>query len=96
MSAMPEAITAAAEPGARPPEAGRDPHGGSTAVRRRRGADMMPTVLLIDDEVRSLDAMRRTLEEAFTSEFKGLKVIIAEGECQLERQRRIKPWIAGL
>jgi indolepyruvate ferredoxin oxidoreductase alpha subunit len=23
-------------------------------------------------------------------------VIIAEGECQLERQRRIKPWIAGL
>jgi hypothetical protein len=23
-------------------------------------------------------------------------VIVAEGECQLERQRRIKPWIAGL
>lgn len=43
-----------------------------------------------------VDAMRRTLEEAFTSDFDGLKVIIAEGECQLERQRRIKPWIAGL
>ncbi|MBL8348803.1 MAG: indolepyruvate ferredoxin oxidoreductase, partial [Burkholderiaceae bacterium] len=41
-------------------------------------------------------AMRRTLEEAFTSDFSGLKVIIAEGECQLERQRRIKPWIASL
>ena len=41
-------------------------------------------------------AMRRTLEQAFTSDFTGLKVIIAEGECQLERQRRIKPWIAGL
>ena len=41
-------------------------------------------------------AMRRTLEDAFTAEFTGLKVIIAEGECQLERQRRIKPWIAGL
>lgn len=41
-------------------------------------------------------AMRRTLESAFTSDFNGLKVIIAEGECQLERQRRIKPWIAGL
>jgi indolepyruvate ferredoxin oxidoreductase alpha subunit len=40
--------------------------------------------------------MRRTLEEAFTTPFTGLKVIIAEGECQLERQRRIKPWIAGL
>ncbi len=41
-------------------------------------------------------AMRKTLTEAFTSDFNGLKVVIAEGECQLERQRRIKPWIAGL
>ena len=40
--------------------------------------------------------MRATLTDAFTSDFNGLKVIIAEGECQLERQRRIKPWIAGL
>ena len=43
-----------------------------------------------------VDKMRRTFDEAFTSGFNGLKVIIAEGECQLERQRRIKPWIAGL
>jgi indolepyruvate ferredoxin oxidoreductase alpha subunit len=43
-----------------------------------------------------VDKMRRTFDEAFTSDFNGLKVIIAEGECQLERQRRIKPWIAGL
>lgn len=27
---------------------------------------MMPKVLLVDDEVRSLDAMRRTLDEDFT------------------------------
>ena len=40
--------------------------------------------------------MQATLTEAFTTEFQGLKVIVAEGECQLERQRRIKPWIAGL
>jgi indolepyruvate ferredoxin oxidoreductase alpha subunit len=40
--------------------------------------------------------MKKTLTEAFTSDFNGLKVIVAEGECQLERQRRIKPWIAGL
>jgi indolepyruvate ferredoxin oxidoreductase, alpha subunit len=40
--------------------------------------------------------MRATLTEAFTSPFNGLKVIVAEGECQLERQRRIKPWIASL
>ncbi|HZY20028.1 MAG TPA: indolepyruvate ferredoxin oxidoreductase subunit alpha [Ramlibacter sp.] len=43
-----------------------------------------------------VDEMRRTLVEAFTSDFDGLKVIVAEGECQLERQRRIKPWIANL
>ena len=41
-------------------------------------------------------AMRRTFDEAFTTDFAGLKVIIAEGECQLERQRRIRPWIASL
>lgn len=35
--------------------------------------------------------MRDTLREAFTTNFKGLKVIVAEGECQLERQRRIRP-----
>ncbi len=40
-----------------------------------------------------VEKMRKTFDEAFTSEFNGLKVIIAEGECQLERQRRIKPWI---
>jgi len=43
-----------------------------------------------------VDKMRATLNEAFTTDFSGLKVIVAEGECQLERQRRIKPWIAGL
>jgi indolepyruvate ferredoxin oxidoreductase, alpha subunit len=43
-----------------------------------------------------VEKMRETLKEAFTSNFNGLKVIVAEGECQLERQRRIKPWIANL
>lgn len=38
-----------------------------------------------------VEKMRRTLLEAFQTPFKGLKVIVAEGECQLERQRRIKP-----
>ena len=40
--------------------------------------------------------MRQVLKEALTTEFSGLKVIIAEGECQLERQRRIRPWLASL
>ena len=43
-----------------------------------------------------VEQMRGTRTEAFTSDFNGLKVIIAEGECQLERQRRIKPWIQSL
>ena len=43
-----------------------------------------------------VDTMRRTLVEAFTSDFAGLKVIVAEGECQLERQRRLRPWLAAL
>ncbi|MFN7195872.1 MAG: thiamine pyrophosphate-dependent enzyme, partial [Hylemonella sp.] len=43
-----------------------------------------------------VEQVRRTLVEAFTTDFSGLKVIVAEGECQLERQRRIKPWIASL
>jgi indolepyruvate ferredoxin oxidoreductase alpha subunit len=43
----------------------------------------------------AVDTMRRTLEEAFTTDFAGLKVIIAEGECQLERQRRVRRWRAA-
>jgi indolepyruvate ferredoxin oxidoreductase alpha subunit len=38
-----------------------------------------------------VEDMKATLKEAMTTDFAGLKVIIAEGECQLERQRRIKP-----
>jgi indolepyruvate ferredoxin oxidoreductase alpha subunit len=36
----------------------------------------------------------KTLKEAMTTDHKGLKVIIAEGECQLERQRKLRPQIA--
>jgi indolepyruvate ferredoxin oxidoreductase alpha subunit len=43
-----------------------------------------------------VDDMRRTLIDAFTTDFPGLKVIIAEGECELERSRRVKPWRAKL
>ncbi len=38
-----------------------------------------------------VETMKETLKEAMTTDFQGLKVIIAEGECQLERQRRLKP-----
>ena len=36
-----------------------------------------------------------TLKDAMTTDYPGLKVIIAEGECQLERQRRIRPRLAA-
>jgi indolepyruvate ferredoxin oxidoreductase, alpha subunit len=36
----------------------------------------------------------KVYKEAMTSKYQGLKVIVAEGECQLERQRRIKPVLA--
>ncbi|MBO21527.1 MAG: indolepyruvate ferredoxin oxidoreductase [Rhodospirillaceae bacterium] len=38
----------------------------------------------------SVDVMVDTLREAMTTEFDGLKVIIADGECMLARQRRLK------
>jgi indolepyruvate ferredoxin oxidoreductase alpha subunit len=40
--------------------------------------------------------MARTLREALTTPQGGLKVIVAEGECQLERQRRLRPAVASL
>jgi len=36
----------------------------------------------------------KTLREAMNAPEKGLKVIIAEGECQLERQRKLRPVVA--
>jgi len=41
-----------------------------------------------------VEEMVNTLEEAMSTEEGGLKVIIADGECQLERQRRLKPRVA--
>jgi indolepyruvate ferredoxin oxidoreductase alpha subunit len=36
----------------------------------------------------------KAYREAMTSPEKGLKVIVAEGECQLERQRRLRPEVS--
>jgi len=38
-------------------------------------------------------AMVKTLKDAMTSKLGGLKVIVAESECQLARQRRLRPLI---
>ena len=42
-----------------------------------------------------VSTMVKALREARTTRQKGLKVIIAEGECQLARQRRLKPAVAS-
>jgi len=42
----------------------------------------------------SVSVMVDTLKEAMKTAERGLKVIIADGECQLARQRRIRPQIA--
>ncbi|MEJ8574890.1 indolepyruvate ferredoxin oxidoreductase subunit alpha [Microbaculum marinum] len=39
----------------------------------------------------SVSTMRKTLKAAMDAPEKGLKVIVADGECQLARQRRVKP-----
>ncbi|MFZ2388703.1 MAG: indolepyruvate ferredoxin oxidoreductase subunit alpha [Polaromonas sp.] len=44
----------------------------------------------------SLTQMRDTLREALTTKEKGPKVIIAQSECMLNRQRRVKPQIRQL
>jgi indolepyruvate ferredoxin oxidoreductase, alpha subunit len=46
-------------------------------VRRVRTYDMAETL--------------KVLREAFTTSYRGPKVIVAEGECQLNRQRRVRP-----
>ena len=43
-----------------------------------------------------VDGMMDTLRDALTSDEKGLKVVIADGECELARQRRVKPALAKL
>ncbi|OGA26629.1 MAG: indolepyruvate ferredoxin oxidoreductase [Betaproteobacteria bacterium RIFCSPLOWO2_02_FULL_68_150] len=40
-------------------------------------------------------AVAATLKQAMSTDHKGLKVIIADGECQLERQRRLRPQVAA-
>jgi len=42
-----------------------------------------------------VDKMANALRGAMTSAYSGLKVIIADAECQLERQRRLRPQVAA-
>lgn len=44
----------------------------------------------------SLDQMRGALREALTTSTRGPKVVVAQSECMLNRQRRVKPQIRQL
>ncbi|MDH3319335.1 MAG: indolepyruvate ferredoxin oxidoreductase subunit alpha [Betaproteobacteria bacterium] len=77
-----------------PPPQARDASGRSAVHADRTienalaglGVNWVKTVSTYD-----VAKMKRTLTEALTTEAQGLKVIIADGECQLERQRRVRP-----
>jgi indolepyruvate ferredoxin oxidoreductase, alpha subunit len=45
------------------------------------------------DRTYDLKAMKRTLKEALTSKEKGPKVLVAQSECMLNKQRRLKPQV---
>jgi indolepyruvate ferredoxin oxidoreductase alpha subunit len=77
-----------------PPAQARDASGRSAVHADRTieqalaglGVSWVKTVYTYD-----VARMKKTLTEALTTETQGLKVIVAEGECQLERQRRVRP-----
>jgi indolepyruvate ferredoxin oxidoreductase alpha subunit len=80
-----------------PPEQARDAALGASAVHADRtiestlrglGVKWLRTV----NNYR-VGAVAKAYKEAMTTREKGLKVIVAEGECQLERQRRLKPQV---
>jgi indolepyruvate ferredoxin oxidoreductase alpha subunit len=78
--------------------------GGQDILSSRASSDIRSTNNPIEKAVRGvgvdwvrrvntyeLDRMKRTLKEAMTTRERGPKVIIAESECMLNRQRRERP-----
>ncbi len=69
---------------------GKDPGMSIESALKGLGVKWLRTV-----RTYNVASMIKVLREAMTSDDKGLKVIIADGECQLARQRRIRPKIAA-
>ena len=70
----------------RPGNASRSTDHTIESAVRGVGVDWVRTIRTYD-----IGLMRRTLKEALTTSHKGPKVIIAQAECMLNRQRREKP-----
>lgn len=47
------------------------------------------------DHTYDVKAMQSALKEALSTDFKGPKVVIAQSECMLNKQRRVKPQVAA-
>ena len=78
-----------------PPEAARHAALGASAAHADRTIESTLRGLGVK-WLRTVDNYRvgdvaQAYREAMTAPEKGLKVIVAEGECQLERQRRVRP-----
>lgn len=72
-------------PSSRETRLGENQHAGIEQTLKGLGVRWIRTVRSY-----SVARMRDTLREAVTTTRKGLKVIIADGECQLARQRRLR------
>jgi indolepyruvate ferredoxin oxidoreductase alpha subunit len=83
-----------------PPEAARERALGQSAAHADRTIESTLTGLGVK-WLRTVDNYKvgevaKTYKEAMSSPERGLKVIVAEGECQLERQRRLRPAVSKL
>ncbi len=67
----------------------RDDYLSIEAACRGAGVEWLRTV-----STYNIEAMKQTLTDALTTDVAGLKVVIAEGECMLNRQRRVKPLLS--
>jgi indolepyruvate ferredoxin oxidoreductase, alpha subunit len=76
------------------PNSARDRHGESTDMTIESTLKGLGVKWMRKVRTYSIDTMIDTLREAMTTAEKGLKVIVAEGECQLARQRRLRPQIS--
>ena len=85
---------AAATGGQRIPSSAESGQAGGRVAAHRRGFEERRRQVAEDDPVLQRRHHGKAIVEASTTPQRGLKVIIADGECQLARQRRIRPQIA--
>jgi indolepyruvate ferredoxin oxidoreductase alpha subunit len=76
------------------PSSSRDRHGRPRDMSIERVLKGLGIKWLREIRTYSIAKMIKTLRKAMKTQVQGLKVIIADGECQLARQRRIRPEIS--